>query len=98
VHHPLGLVELKVPCAAAYDWVSAAEFENEVSAATVSARLSSAGVPNRVVADLPWGSSSHWIWVPPTWLDQAKKLIATLAVDNDDLTREALSFPPPDDL
>jgi hypothetical protein len=37
------------------------------------------------------------IWVPPEWLEKAKQVVAEAAVSEDELSKLALSYPPPDD-
>ena len=78
-------------------WITVAEFETVAPAYIMSDRLSSEGVPNRVVGSGLRGGPMRWIWVPPEWKDRALKVIATPAVEYGELTREALSYPPPDD-
>jgi hypothetical protein len=79
-------------------WVTLAEFETAAPAYFVGNRLAEEGVPHRVVGDLPRGGPTHWIWVPPEWKERAEKLMSVPAVNEVELDREALSYPPPDDL
>jgi hypothetical protein len=80
------------------DWISAGEFANDLSAAVASARLSSEGIPNRIVTSSGFGRDpTCWIWVPPEWADKARELLSHDAVPEDELDKLALSYPPPDD-
>jgi hypothetical protein len=78
------------------DWLSAGEFDSGFAAAVVSARLTSEGIPNRIV---PAGFRDPGcsVWVPPDLIDRAKALLSQDAVPEDELTKLALSYPPPDD-
>ena len=79
-------------------WISVGEFPNAFSANTVSQRLSSEKIPNRVVfSTLPRRGPECWIWVPPEWVDKAKAVLTEDAVSEDELAKAALSYPPPDD-
>jgi hypothetical protein len=63
----------------------------------VSARLTSEGIPNRVVASGFIRDPTCSVWVPPEWIDKAKALLSQDVVPEDELTKLALSYPPPDD-
>jgi len=84
------------------DWISVGEFDSLISAEVVSKRLSADRVPNRIVAEPVFGpggpEATRWIWVPPEWQDQAKKISAEDAVTEEELARVALGYPPPDDV
>jgi hypothetical protein len=79
------------------DWLSAGEFANGASAAVVSARLTSEGIPNRIVPNGLYRDPTCSVWVPPDWIDKAKALLSHDAMPEDELTKLALSYPPPDD-
>jgi hypothetical protein len=80
------------------DWLSAGEFDNGASAAVVSARLTSEGIPNRIVPSGLYSAGAMWsVWVPPEWIQKAKALLSQDAVPEDELTKLALGYPPPDD-
>jgi hypothetical protein len=81
-----------------HDWLSAGEFANSASAQVVSQRLTSEGVPHRVVGSGFIRDPTCSIWVPPEWIDKAKELLSHDAVPDDELTKQALSYPPPDDV
>ncbi len=78
-------------------WPSVGEFTNPVDVGLVSQRLKMEGIPHRIA---PAGLNRDRllsIWVPPDWLERARELLSHDAVPEDDLTRAALSYPPPDD-
>ena len=79
------------------DWLSAGEFANGASAAVVSARLTSEGIPNRIVTSGFIRDPTCSVWVPPESLHKAKALLSQDAVPEDELAKLALSYPPPDD-
>jgi hypothetical protein len=78
------------------DWLSAGEYDSGTAAAVASARLTAEGIPNRMV---PYGPRNPGcsVWVPPEWIEKAKALLSQDAVPEDELTKLALSYPPPDD-
>jgi len=79
------------------DWLSAGEFANGYSAAVVSARLTSEGIPNRIVTSGFIRDPTCSVWVPPEWIEKTKALLSQDAVSEDELDKLALSYPPPDD-
>jgi hypothetical protein len=82
----------------AIDWVSVGEYADAYSAGIVSKRLTTEEVPHRIVTSgLPRGGPIRWIWVPPEWVDKAKEVLSHDAVPDDELTKLALNYPPPDD-
>ena len=83
-----------------HDWINVGEFSDSLSATVVSQRVTTEGIPNRMVHDtsgLSRGVPTCWIWVPSERADEAKKHLAQDRVPEDDLTKLALSYPPPDD-
>jgi hypothetical protein len=81
------------------DWVSVGEYTNRYSASAISIRLTTEGVPHRVVSSgLPDRDSTRWIEVPPEWADRAKEILVQPAVPEDELTEEALRFSRADDV
>jgi hypothetical protein len=80
------------------DWIGIGVFGNYASALVVSRLLTDENVPHRVVGSpAPGRDPECYIWVPPDWLDRAKKVLADAQISDDELTRQALSYPPPDD-
>ena len=80
------------------DWVSIGEYGNYQSARIISHILGSAAVPHRLVrAAMPLEDPTCWIWVPPKSEIEAKRVLAECAVPEEELTNQALKFPPPDD-
>jgi len=80
-----------------HDWVSVGEYSSGLSAGVVSVRLTTEGIPHRIVPSLDRRDPTCSIWVPPEVLDRAKALLSRDAVPEDELTKAALSYPPPDD-
>jgi hypothetical protein len=81
-----------------HPWPSVGEFTDPILAALVCRRLTVEGIPHRIAPPNPFLSAhSISIWVPPEWLERAKELLSTDAVPEEDLTKAALSYPPPDD-
>jgi hypothetical protein len=80
------------------DWIGVGQFPDPLSAAVVSQRLTTEGIPNRIVGG-PWfrRDPTCWIWVPPDWACEAKAHLAQDAVPEDELTALALKDSPPDD-
>jgi hypothetical protein len=80
------------------DWISVGEFADSYSAQVVSRRLAVEGVPHRIESSgLPRRGPVRWIWVPPEWVERAKEILSHDAVPDDELTKLAMSYPPPDD-
>jgi hypothetical protein len=82
------------------NWVSVGEYGDRPSAQVASQRLSIEGIENSVVFDSPLsaGQGSCCIWVPPESAEDAKRILATPAVSEAELTALALKYPPPDDI
>ena len=81
------------------DWVSVGEYTNRYSASAISIRLTTEGVPHRVVSSgLPDSDSTRWIEVPPEWVDRAREILVQPAVPEDELTEEALRSSRADDV
>jgi hypothetical protein len=80
------------------DWIGVGEYGNYASAQVVSGVLTAARIPHRIVpSPPPFRDPTCWIWVPPEWSDKAKALVAKASVSEEELTKLALSYPPPDD-
>jgi hypothetical protein len=84
------------------DWISVGEYSGGMAAGVVARRLNIEGIPNRVVdGGVRVGQQkdlTHYIWVPLEWVERAKRVIDQPAVPEDELEREALAFPRPDDV
>jgi hypothetical protein len=80
-----------------HGWISVGEFANAFSARAVSQRLTVEEVPHKIETTGLRSDPTCWIWVPPEWANKAKEILSSDAVPEDDLTKLALSYPPPDD-
>jgi hypothetical protein len=77
------------------DWVTVAQYSGPMSAAVAGGLLTGLAIPNRVSV---WPRSSLCdIWVPPEFAEEAKKALEQGSVSDQDLTKLALSYPPPED-
>jgi hypothetical protein len=84
------------------DWITIGEYSNSASARVAAGLLASNGVANRVWpnpqptvgADSP---GDFYIWVAPEVAEEARRILAEPVVSEDELTRQALNEPPPDD-
>ena len=84
------------------DWVSVGEYPNFEAAEVVAGRLSTEGVPNRVVSTEPGGPlfgalGEYSLLVPPDSVEAARRILSESAITEADLTALALQDPPPDD-
>jgi hypothetical protein len=84
------------------DWITIGEYSNAASARVAAGLLTTHGVAHRVWPSL-WltfgadSSGDFYIWVPPQIADEAKRILAESEVSEDELARQALNEPPPDD-
>ena len=77
------------------DWVTVAQYTDPMAAGIAARLLTSLDIPNRVSA---WPRSfQRDIWVPPEFVSEAKRALEQGTVPEQDLTKLALSYPPPDD-
>jgi len=80
------------------DWMSIGEHLNYQSAGIVSKALDLAEIPHRIVRSArPLHDPRCWIWVPPQRAEEAQQALAECLVPDDELTEDALAYPPPDD-
>ncbi len=86
-------------------WVSVARYVNVDQATVDAGRLEGQGIRSHV--DIPAGPPLGWVFsglvecyvqVLPEDAEKAKQILAEPAVAEDELIREALKYPPPDDL
>jgi len=84
------------------NWASVAEYGNLRDAQRALMQLLGLGVPAEI-RDLNGlvptydEVSAFYLWVPAKLLDQAKALLNPVVISEEELTREALESPPPDD-
>lgn len=80
------------------DWISIGEYSSYQSARIVADVLDNAEVPNRIVtATMRFEDPTCWIWVPPERATEARRALEECAVPDDELTKQAMEYPPPDD-
>jgi len=75
-------------------WVSVCEFSGFMAATLAAKRLEERGIPCKIKGV---GVYPRYLWVPPDRASEAKAILATDEVPEDELTKEAISYPPPDD-
>jgi hypothetical protein len=80
------------------DWVSVGEFDGVGPASLAAAHLDEHGIPCKVMSSGLVRDRARFLWVPPERAEEAKAVLATDEVPEDELAKEALSFPPPDDV
>jgi hypothetical protein len=83
-------------------WTSVAQFANLRDAQLALMSLLAMGVPAEVLdqgAEVPTYTehSLFYVWVPQELVDEAKTVLNPSAISEEELTREALESPPPDD-
>lgn len=80
------------------DWISIGEYSSYQSARIVAGVLDNAEIPHRIVrAAMPLEDRTCWIWVPPESAAEARRALDECAVAADELTMQAMEYPPPDD-
>jgi hypothetical protein len=79
------------------DWVSVCEFTGAAAAALAAERLEEHGIPCKVMNPGNYRDLTRCVWVAPDRALEAKTILARDEVPEDDLTKEALRYPPPDD-
>lgn len=78
------------------DWISVGNL-TAIPAAIAAARLKRHGIPCKVMDSGIREDLEQHLWVPPDRAAEAKSILSTDEVPEDELTNEAMSFPPPDD-
>jgi hypothetical protein len=84
------------------DWVIVGEYSNSASARVAAGLLKGHGTASRlwpnpqptVGADM---AGDFYIWVAPAVAHEARRILAIPKVSEEELTRQALNEPPPDD-
>ena len=79
------------------DCVSVANFSAEIPAELVAERLRMHGVPCTIAWSGLIRDSGRSVWVSADRVAEAKAILTSDEVPEDEQTKEALSFPQPDD-
>ena len=84
------------------DWTSVAQFANLRDAQSALMSLLATGVPAEILdqgGKVPTYTevSVFYVWVPQELAGEAKAVLNPSVVSEEELTREALESPPPDD-
>jgi hypothetical protein len=80
------------------DLVSVAEYPDAISVKVGSALLTSMGVPHRVYPRAYYlRGDYYYIWVSPELAEEARRILETTVLSEDELENLALKYPPPDD-
>ena len=79
------------------EWVRVGEFNWGGGASWAANRLIRRGIPAKLMKSGVFGDPNSYVWVPHDRASEAKAILATDEGPEDELTKEALRYPPPDD-
>jgi hypothetical protein len=82
------------------EWTTVAEYADLLSAEVVSRMLSGMGIQNRIYRPPLYRTPTpkYYILVPPESTEEAKTALERSAISDQELTKLALKYPPPDDV